>query len=161
MKTSTMTTISASCVRRGIDWPNAFLPTLYENNPPSDAQPSRYLSLHILNNNMDNKNIDEIKTSQKQQVTVPKDHHELITVMRCTTPSLPSYSATKAHSQLRSAVPSHRSKPKYPPSKVRIASDYTYPAKIQNYCRPRRFAATTTIHPPSSFHERGPSRRIA
>lgn len=81
MKTSTMTTISASCVRRGIDWPNAFLPTLYENNPPSDAQPSRYLSLHILNNNMDNKNIDEIKTSQKQQVTVPKDHHELITVM--------------------------------------------------------------------------------
>jgi hypothetical protein len=40
--------------------------TLYENNPLSDAQTLCYLSLHILNNNVDNKNIDKIKASQKQ-----------------------------------------------------------------------------------------------
>jgi hypothetical protein len=55
--------------------------TLYKNNPLSDAQTLRYHSLHILNNNVDNKNINKIKASQKQQVTIPKDYHELITVM--------------------------------------------------------------------------------
>jgi hypothetical protein len=37
--------------------------TLYENNPLSDTQTLRYLSLHILNNNVDNKNINKIKAS--------------------------------------------------------------------------------------------------
>jgi hypothetical protein len=49
--------------------------TLYENNPLSDAQTLRYLSLHIPNNNVDNKNVDKIQASQKHQVTVPKDYH--------------------------------------------------------------------------------------
>jgi hypothetical protein len=49
--------------------------SLYKHNPLSDAQTSHYLSLHILNNNVDNKNINKIKASQKQLVTVPKDYH--------------------------------------------------------------------------------------
>jgi hypothetical protein len=39
--------------------------TLYKNNPLLEAQTSPYLSLNILANNVDNKNIKEIKASQK------------------------------------------------------------------------------------------------
>jgi hypothetical protein len=51
--------------------------TLYENNPQNDEQKSRYLHLNILNSNTDNKNLDEIKASQKQIVSVPKDQDVL------------------------------------------------------------------------------------
>jgi hypothetical protein len=56
--------------------------TLYKNNPLLEAQTLRYLSLNILANNVDNKNIEEIKTSQKQIVTVPKDCPKLINVIK-------------------------------------------------------------------------------
>ncbi len=55
--------------------------TLYKNNPLLEAQTLRYLSLNILANNVDNKNIKEIKASQKQIVTVLKDYHKLINVI--------------------------------------------------------------------------------
>jgi hypothetical protein len=78
---------AASIYNGSIRWPGCNKPsnlsffTLYKNNPLSGAQTLSYLSLHILNNNVDNKNINEIKASQKQQVTVPKDYYELITIM--------------------------------------------------------------------------------
>jgi hypothetical protein len=56
--------------------------TLYENNPLWKNQTSRYLSLNIISNNVNNKNIDKIKASQKQVVTVPKDYPELINVIK-------------------------------------------------------------------------------
>jgi hypothetical protein len=53
--------------------------TLYENNPLSDAQTLHYLSLHILSNNVNNKNIDKIKASQKttshHPQRLPRAHH--------------------------------------------------------------------------------------
>jgi hypothetical protein len=55
--------------------------TLYKNNPLSDTQTSQYLSLNILSLNMDNKNMDEIKASQKQTVTVPEDFKERLNVI--------------------------------------------------------------------------------
>jgi hypothetical protein len=47
--------------------------TLYKNNPLLEAQTLRYLSLNIHANNVDNFFFEEIKVSQKQIVTVPKD----------------------------------------------------------------------------------------
>jgi hypothetical protein len=55
--------------------------TLYKNNPLSEAQTLCYLSLNILTNNIVNKNIKEIKASQKQIVMVPKDYPKLINVI--------------------------------------------------------------------------------
>jgi hypothetical protein len=45
--------------------------TLYKNKPLLEAQTLHYLSLNVLANNIDNKNIKEIKASQKQIVMVP------------------------------------------------------------------------------------------
>ncbi len=56
--------------------------TLYKNNPLSETQTSRYLSLNVLSLNIGNKNIDEIKASQKETVTVQKDYPELINVIK-------------------------------------------------------------------------------
>jgi hypothetical protein len=103
---------------------------LYENNPLSDSQTTCYLSLHILNNNVDNKNINEIKSSPKQQVNVPKDHHELITVIEMyhslTTILFGNESALSI--EVRRAITSLN----YEIStiKVRITSNHMYPAKI-------------------------------
>jgi hypothetical protein len=52
--------------------------SLYKNNPLSETQTLHYLSLNILSLNIDNKNINKIKTSPKQTVTVPKDYPKLI-----------------------------------------------------------------------------------
>ncbi len=41
--------------------------TLYKNNPLSETQTLRYLSLNILSLNIGNKNIDKIKASQNKQ----------------------------------------------------------------------------------------------
>jgi hypothetical protein len=90
----------------------------------------RYLSLHILNNNVDNKNIDEIKASQKQQVTIPKDYHELIAVMEMDQ----SLSTILFGNESALLVKTRRAitplKTKVSTIKVRIASNYKYPAKI-------------------------------
>ncbi len=104
--------------------------TLYKSNPLSDSQTAHYLSLHILNNNTDNKNINEIKSSQKQQVNVPKDHHELIAVMEMyhslTTILFGDKIALSV--EVRHAITLLNSE--ISTIKVRIASDHTYPAKI-------------------------------
>jgi hypothetical protein len=52
-----------------------------QKHPLSEAQTLRYLRLNILANNVDNKHIKEIKASQKQIVTVPKDYPELVNVI--------------------------------------------------------------------------------
>jgi hypothetical protein len=46
--------------------------TLYKNNPLSKIQTLHYLSLNILSLNIDNKNINKIKTSQKTNSHGPK-----------------------------------------------------------------------------------------
>ena len=56
--------------------------TLYEINPPNDDQKPCYLHLNILANNVNIKNLDEIKASQKQIVTVSKDFTELFNVIK-------------------------------------------------------------------------------
>jgi hypothetical protein len=55
---------------------------LYETNPLNDDQKSRYLHLNILAINAGNKNLDEIKASQKQIVSVPKDFTKLFNVIK-------------------------------------------------------------------------------
>jgi hypothetical protein len=104
--------------------------TLYKNNPLSNAQTLRYLSLHILNNNVDNKNINEIKASQKQQVTVPKDYHELITnIEMYHSLSMILFGKESALSvKPRCAIT--LLKTEVSTIKVRITSNYKYPAKI-------------------------------
>ncbi len=56
--------------------------TLCKNNLLLETQTLRYLSLNILANNVANKNIKEIKASQKQIVMVPKDYPTLINVIK-------------------------------------------------------------------------------
>ncbi len=51
-------------------------------NPLHDDQKSCYLHLNILANNAGNKNLDEIKASQKQIVSVPKDFTELFNIIK-------------------------------------------------------------------------------
>ncbi len=73
---------NGSILWHGGDRPNNFsFLTLYENNLFSETQTSHFLSLIILTLNINKKNIDKIKASQKQTVTVPKDYPELINVI--------------------------------------------------------------------------------
>jgi len=104
--------------------------TLYENNPLNDEQKSRYLHLNILNSNTDNKNLDEIKASQKQIVSVPKDYAELLNVIKMYRGMVtilfgPESALTVEMGRALALIEQEVST-----IKVRIAGDFRYPAKI-------------------------------
>ncbi len=80
---TTASLYNGSILWHGRDRPsNLSFFTLYKNNPLSETQTLRYLSLNILSLNIDNKNINKIKASQKQTVRVPKDYPNLINVIK-------------------------------------------------------------------------------
>jgi hypothetical protein len=105
--------------------------TLYENNPLNDEQKSRYLHLNILNSNTDNKNLDEIKASQKQIVSVPKDYAELLNVIKMYRGMVtivlfgPESALTVEMGRALALI-----EQEFSTIKVRIAGDFRYPAKI-------------------------------
>ena len=104
--------------------------TLYETNPLNDEQKSRYLHLNILNSNTDNKNLDKIKASPKQIVSVPKDFTELLNVIKMyhgmATILFGSESAlTSEMGWALTLIEQEVST-----VKVQIAGDFRYPAKI-------------------------------
>jgi hypothetical protein len=88
-----------------------------------EAQTSCYLSLNILANNVDSKNIEEIKASQKQIVMVPKDYPELINIIEM------YHSMTSILFGEGSAL-TVEIKQEVSTIKVRIAGDFQYPAEI-------------------------------
>ncbi len=103
---------------------------LYKNNPLSETQTLHYLSLNILSLNIDNKNIDKIKASQKQTVTVPKDYPGLISVIKMYH-SMSSILLGEARALTVEIVRAIVSiKQEVSTIKVRIASNFQYPAKI-------------------------------
>ena len=57
---------------------NVSLFTVYEQDPLSTTQASRYLHLHLLSKNTEGKSMDEIKASQKQEVKVPATYEEMV-----------------------------------------------------------------------------------
>jgi hypothetical protein len=116
--------------------------TLYENNPLNNNQKSRYLHLNILANNADNKNLDEIKASQKQIVMVPKDFTKLFNVIKMyrgmATILLGAESALTVEMGHMFALIEQE----FSTNKVRIAGDFRYPAKILYTFKPLRIART-------------------
>jgi hypothetical protein len=95
-----------------------------------EAQTLRYLSLSILSLNIDNKNIDKIKASQKQTVTVPKDYPKLINVIKMyhIMSSILFREESALTVEIQRAIDSL--KQEVYTIKVRIASNFRYPAKI-------------------------------
>jgi hypothetical protein len=122
---------NGSILRNARDKPsNLSFFTLYENNPLCKSQTSRYLSLNILANNVENKNINKIKASQKQVVTLAKDYPELINVIKM----YQSMASILFGEESGLAVEIGRAieliKQEVSTIKVRIAGDFQYPAKI-------------------------------
>jgi hypothetical protein len=104
--------------------------TLYENNPLNNDQKSRYLHLNILTNKADNKNLDEIKASQKQIVTVPKDFTELFNVIKMYRGMATILFEAASMLAVKMGCVLALIKQEVSTIKVRIAGDFRYPAKI-------------------------------
>ncbi len=104
--------------------------TLYKNNPLLEAQTLCYLSLNILANNIDSKNIKEIKASQKQIVTVPKDYPKLINIIKMyhSMASILFGKGSALTVEIGCAIV--LIKQEVSTIKVRIAGDFQYPEKI-------------------------------
>ncbi len=122
---------NGSILWHGRDGPSNFsFFTLYKNNPLSETQTSCYLSLNILSLNIDNKNINEKKASQKQTVTVPKDYPKLINIIEMyhSMSSIPFGEASTLMVEIGWAIVSI--KQEVSTIKVRIASNFQYPAKF-------------------------------
>ncbi len=122
---------NGSILRNARDKPsNLSFFTLYENNPLCKSQTSRYLSLNILANNVENKNINKIKASQKQVVTLAKDYPELINVIKMyrRMASILFGEESALVVEIRRAI--GLIKQEVSTIKVRIAGDFRYPAKI-------------------------------
>jgi hypothetical protein len=103
---------------------------LYENNPLCKNQTLCYLSLTIIANNVNNKNIDEIKASQKQVVTVPKDYPELINVIKMDQSMASILFGEESALVVEIGWAIVLIKQEVSTIKVRIAGDFQYPAKI-------------------------------
>jgi hypothetical protein len=99
-------------------------------NNPLEAQTLRYLSLNILTNNVDNKNIKEIKASQKQIVTAPKDYPELLNIIKIyhSMASILFGEGSALTVEIGRAIV--LIKQEVSTIKVRITGDFQYPAKI-------------------------------
>jgi hypothetical protein len=104
--------------------------TLYENNPLNDEQKSRYLHLNILNSNTDNKNLDEIKASQKQIVSVPKDFTELLNIIKMYQGMATILFGKEGALAVEMGRALSLIEQEISTIKVRIAGDFRYPAKI-------------------------------
>ncbi len=101
-----------------------------KNNPLLETKFLRYLSLNILANNVDNKNIKEIKASQKQIVMVPKDYPKIINAIKMyhSMASILFGEGSALTVEIRQAIV--LIKQEVSTIKVRIAGDFRYPAKI-------------------------------
>ncbi len=96
----------------------------------NEEQKSRYLHLNILHSNTDNKNLDEIKASQKQIVSVPKDFTKLFNVIKmyCSMATILFGSESALSNEMGRALSLIEQEAST--IKVRIAGDFRYPAKI-------------------------------
>ncbi len=104
--------------------------TLYKNNPLNKDQKSRYLHLNILGNNVNNKNLDEIKASQKQIVSVPKDFTELLNVIKMYQGMATILFGKEGALAVEMGQALSLIKQEISTIKVQIAGDFRYPAKI-------------------------------
>jgi hypothetical protein len=104
--------------------------TLNENNPLNDDQKSRYLHLNILTNNTNNKNLNEIKASQKQIVTVRKDFIELFNTIKMYQGMATILFGAESALAVEMGCALALIEQEVSTIKVRIAGDFRYPAKI-------------------------------
>ena len=96
----------------------------------NEEQKSRYLHLNILHSNTDNKNLDEIKASQKQIVSVPKDFTELFNVIKMYRGMATILFGSESALSVEMGRALSLIKQEASTIKVRIAGDFRYPAKI-------------------------------